>query len=270
MDAELKLGQLSNLKLHKPEPANLNFGASSQIAPNSWFVQRYQDQFHQFGSPFLELTQSNEFGEQIILVSINTDFFASILGGRKDLNHHTIYYETEMAWYFKDWDSIYKPTTAEKLQNLYRALLMKCAQDMPPNIHVLNLFHEFRSDKVAKAVVQRAKSVLAAEESFFSATSPNQRIRGTELVERIARVFVDSLLTKEPGQILKLQDAYISFLALLKEKDLPQIKRSDFKAVVGPLIREQFDVALRNDLNLDERSGIRGWKGVKLLQASPT
>ena len=30
-------------------------------------------------------------------------------------------------------------------------------------------------------------------------------------------------------------------------------------AMVGPLISEQFDVALRNDL-VDERQGVRGWK----------
>jgi hypothetical protein len=121
---------------------------------------------------------------------------------------------------------------------------------------------------VARAVVQRAKSILAAGPEFFSATSPNQRIFGVELLERVARRFVDDLLTKEPGTILKLQDAYSIFRGLLKERNLPDIKRSDFKAVVGPLIREQFDVALRNDLCLGEKSGLRGWKNVKLVQAS--
>ena len=91
-----------------------------------------------------------------------------------------------------------------------------------------------------------------------------------ELFERVARVFVDSLLTKETGQILKLQDAYLVFCALLKQKELPDIKRSDFKAVVGPLIREQFDVALRNDLQIDDKLGQRGWKNIKLLQSTPS
>lgn len=72
---------------------------------------------------------------------------------------------------------------------------------------------------------------------------------------------MDELLTSEPGQILKLADAYTVFRGLLKMRDLPDIKRSDFKAVVAPLITENFNICLRNDLG---NAGVRGWKGVKL------
>jgi hypothetical protein len=53
------------------------------------------------------------------------------------------------------------------------------------------------------------------------------------------------------------------FRGLSKQHDLPQIKRSDFKAVVAPLIRDQFDAVLRNDL---DGAGVRGWKNVRLVQ----
>jgi hypothetical protein len=115
--------------------------------------------------------------------------------------------------------------------------MMKCAQEMPAQVHKLNLFHEFRSDKTAKAVVNRAKSVLAADSSFFSATSLHQRIRGIELHERLARKFVDELLTADSGQILMLHDAYSAFCSMLKKRELEPLKRSDFKAIVAPLIR---------------------------------
>jgi hypothetical protein len=105
-----------------------------------------------------------------------------------------------------------------------------------------------------------------ADHTFFSATFPHQRIRGQELFERVARKFVDELLSAEPGQILKLADAYAVFRELLRARELPDIKRSDFKAVVGPLIREQFSVALRNDLG---GAAVRGWKGVRMLQSGP-
>jgi hypothetical protein len=85
----------------------------------------------------------------------------------------------------------------------------------------------------------------------------------------VARKFVDDFMTNEPGQILRLADAYAAFRGLLKERELPDIKRCDFKAVVGPLIREEFNVALRNDLSGVEGSGVRGWKGVKLVQSAP-
>jgi hypothetical protein len=87
-------------------------------------------------------------------------------------------------------------------------------------------------------------------------------------MERVARKYVYEWLSAEPGQILRLTDAYAVFRGLLKQRELPDIKRSDFKAVVGPLIREQFNVALRNDLP-GVGSGVRGWKGVKLLQTLP-
>ncbi len=261
----------ANLKIYAQDKVPWRDQNAEPRTPNEWFAQRYPDEVAIYGSPFIELNQNlGQLTHQILPVSINTDFFAGILGGRKDLGHHVVYYEVEMQFYFLDLaDKFYKPTTPEKLQNQYRALMMKCAESMPAEIHKLNLFHEFRSDKVAKAVTQRAKSILAAGESFFAPDSPHHRIKGPELIERVARVFVDQLLTSEPGQILRLHEAYTSFLGLLKERNLPVIKRSDFKAVVGPLIREQFDVALRNDLAADDKQGVRGWKNVKLVQTVP-
>jgi hypothetical protein len=47
--------------------------------------------------------------------------------------------------------------------------MVKCASEMPGNVHLLNLFHEFRSDRISKAVIQRAKSIFQADVSFFSA-----------------------------------------------------------------------------------------------------
>jgi hypothetical protein len=158
-------------------------------------------------------------------------------------------------------EPIYKPVNPEKLQLLYRGFLIQAAQSFSHDVNIFNLFVEFRSDKTAKAVVQRAKSVLACDASYFSPTSQYQRIRGVEILERIARKYVDEMLTSEPGQILRLADAYAVFRDLLRARGLADIKRSDFKAVVGPLIRDQFNVALRNDL---DNAGVRGWKGVRL------
>ena len=87
---------------------------------------------------------------------------AGMLGGDSGLNHSVVYYETEMQWYFRDFDGIFKPTSPEKLQNYYRAMVLRCAQELNGETDKLNLFQEFRSDRISKAVVNRAKSVLAA------------------------------------------------------------------------------------------------------------
>jgi len=186
-----------------------------------------------------------------------------MLGGDAKLCHKVIYYEPEMQFYYHEpIQNVFMPTTAEKLQTYYRAMMLRCAQELNGETDILNLFSEFRSDKNARAVTNRAKSILAAGSEFFSATSPHARIKGIELTERIARRFVEEMLTAEPGKVLLLADAYAVFCDYLKQQNHAQIKRSDFKSVVEPLIREQFNVCLRNDLRIDERSGIRGWKNL--------
>jgi len=233
-----------------------------------WFIEHFPGLVEKYGVPFVEVRETNVGGfSRVTPVSINLDFFAGLLGGDPKLGHSVVYFEPEMQFYFKEPALLlYKPTSPEKLQNLYRAILMRCAQELPDENNKLNLCTEFRNDKYARAVVQRAKSVLAADSSFFSATAQNQRIRGIELHERIARKFVEELLTCEPGHTLLLTEAYAVFCDLVKNQSLEPVKRSDFKAIVVPLIRDQFNVCLRNDLKIDERQGVRGWKNVKMVQ----
>ena len=240
------------------------------LTPSIWFATRFPFAL-KFGCPFLEASQSSVDGFlRVFPVSLNHDFFAACLGGDSGLGHSVVYFEPEMQFYYREpVQNLYLPTSPEKLQNYYRAMLLRCASELGPEVDKLNLFQEFRSDKNARAVVNRAKSVLAASPEFFSATSPHQRIRGIELHERVARKFVEGLLTAEPGNVLLLADAYAAYLRLVKEQNLDVIKRSEFKAMVVPLIQEQFGVCLRNDLVIDERQGVRGWKNVKMLQTGP-
>jgi hypothetical protein len=255
----------TTLELNEPE--RMGFELDRPLTPNTYFQKLFPAQTRQFGPAFLQLRETNLQGKTIVdPISINIDFFASILSDPA-LNLSVVYFEPEMQFYYaQPFQPIYKPTSPEKLQCLYRGFLLKAAQSFNNDVNILNLFVEFRSDKAAKQVVNRAKSILAADQSYFSASSKHQRIRGIELHERVARKFVDELLTSEPGQILRLADAYAVFRGLLKERDLPDIKRSDFKAVVGPLITSSFNVALRNDL---DGAGGRGWKNVRLIQSKP-
>jgi hypothetical protein len=237
---------LSALELNLPKP---EWQATRQtLTPSIWFAQKFPAAL-QFGCPFLETRQTTCDGfSRVNPVSLNHDFFAAMLGGDPVLHHSVVYYEPEMQFYYREpVQNLYKPTTQEKLQNYSRARLMRCAQEMGDEVDKLNLFNEFRSDKNARTLVQRAKSGLAAGPDFFSPTSPHQRIRGVELHERPARKFVDELWSVESGQVLMLADAYATFCSLLKQRELEPVKRSDFKAMVGPLIRDQFNVALRND-----------------------
>ena len=261
---------IARLELNLPKQHFLD-GPQSPKTPAEWFSLKFPDAVRRFGCPFLEMRQSSIDGFlKITPVSINHDFFAAMLGGDSSLGHSVVYFEAEMQWYFRDRDGVYKPTSPEKLQNYYRAMMLRCGQELGGEVDKLNLFQEFRSDRISKAVVQRAKSVLAASPEFFSATSPHTRIKGIELHERLARKFVEELLCLESGQVLLLADAYAHFVKLLKQQNLDVIKRPEFKAMVTPIIQDEFAVGLRNDLVVDGKSGIRGWKNVRLVQSVPT
>lgn len=240
---------------------------SEYRTPNEYFVAKYPEQFKQHGSPFLELSQAiDSFTCAIIPVSINTDFFAACLGGRKDLAHHVVYLESELAFYFRDWDGIFKPTTAEKMANLHRGLLMRCAQEMPANVNKLNLVNEFRSDRVAKAVVQRSKSILAAGSDFFSGTSPHQRIKGPELFDRLMRVLCETMLERSADGCLTVTQAYAAFTKLAQMRQLGSLKRSMFRAEMQDLMKDFYGVSLRRDVPNELGKHQEAWKGLRLVE----
>ena len=122
-------------------------------------------------------------------------------------------------------------------------------QEMPQDVQLFNLFSKFRSDAITKLIIQRAKSILAADESFFSATSPNQRKEGPELPERLGRVFIESMLEKRPGSILTVTQAYTMFCNLSQQRNLNPINRADFKEMMKDMMNcdEMDDMSSMDD-----------------------
>jgi hypothetical protein len=269
MGEDIALTSPNKLRLYEPDKFS-QFDHQPQPAktPNEWFVQRYPYAYQNHGSPFLEVVEPlDQFTVQVLPLTLNHDFFASVLGGCRDLGHHVIYFEPEMMWYFKDSDCIFKSTTPEKLMNCYRALMMKCAQEMPANVHKLNLVHEWRGDRTSKLIIQRAKSILAADHSFFSPTSPYQRIRGPELFERLVRVLCETMLERRDGACLTVTQAYQAFCKLSEQRQLGQLKRSHFKEIMRDLVRDEFGLALRRDVPDLENKQQEAWKGLRLVEA---
>jgi hypothetical protein len=164
-------------------------------------------------------------------------------------------------------DSIFKVTTSDKLMNQYRTLMMKCAQDMLPNVHKLNLVHEWRGDRTCKAIVVRSKSILAVDHAFFAADSPNERIRGPELAERLMKSLCETMLQQCENGVLTVTQAYRAFCGLAAQRQLGTLKRSLFKATMQDLVRAQFGVSLRRDLPDARGHHHEGWKNITLLEA---
>ncbi len=84
--------------------------------------------------------------------------------------------------------------------------------------------------------------------------------------ERVARVFVDQVLEREPGQVLTLTNAYLVFTEYLRGRGMVPVKRSIFKGMFCPLVREAFNVGLRHDIiNPETQKQGDGWKGIHAL-----
>jgi len=266
MDSTNHIAQTVELNLPNQEQFSSHSLKPRAKTASVYFAELFPEAARQFGCPFVEIRDKLSLGSIVTPVSINLDFFASALGGDARLGESTIYFEPEMQWYYKEpVQNLYKPTTPEKLQNQYRGWLMRAAQELPNENNRLNLCIEFRSDKTAKAVVQRAKSILAVSPDFFSATSPHTRIKGPELQERLMRVLCETMLEKSENSYLTVTQAYKYFCHLAQMRQVGQMKRSMFKATMTDLVREQFGVGLRRDVVDALGKQQEAWRGLKLV-----
>ena len=169
-------------------------------------------------------------------------------------------------YYYEPLEEVYKPVSDGKLGNLMRGHFIRCAEELGNDVHKWKLFTEFRSDKTIRAIVHRAKSILACESDYFSVESKHGREQGPELYERVALAFVQQILERQPGETLLLTDAYVHFCEYLRKRNMAPVKRSIFKNLVPSVIQQQYDLRIRNDLPGEASGGIhRGWRGIGIL-----
>ena len=87
-----------------------------------------------------------------------------------------------------------------------------------------------------------------------------------EIHERLARVFVEQVLERQPGEFLTLSNAYLMFSEYLRGRSMVPVKRTVFKGMFCPLVRETFNVGLRHDIISPEtQKQSDGWKGIRAL-----
>jgi len=265
-DLMLYLANSTNQKLDLKSLGLSNLSGLNEIKTvTDWFCQMFPDATKVFGSPFLEQQQQSEFGNQSVPLVPNLDCLAACLSGDERLGHRVIYYAAELQFYFFDpRDQMFHATTDQKMGNLLRAILARSAAEVKGEAHLFNVFQTFRTDAVVKAVVNRAKSVLEASPDFFSATSQNQRVAGPEIHQRLASVFAQQLLLPCPNNILTVGQTFALFNQFVKTKDMPAIRRSDFKSLMAETIRDAYGLGVRNDLmNAETQKQQCGWLGLR-------
>jgi hypothetical protein len=242
--------------------------AHNKATPNRWFNERFPEQVEQFGPVFLEVRESSPEGfTRVTPVSLNYDACAAILSDPKS-GMSTIYSPGEIQWYYLEpLEKLYMPTTPERIQCLYRGIMMRCHLEINQDSSKFALFHQFRDDACSKAVVNRARSILACDENFFAPDSTNLRKAGPEWPERVGRVLIESLLERKEGAVLTLTRAYNLFTALSQQRDLKPIKKTAFKDMMKEMMKEAFGVCLRNDVPDENNKQQTGWKGVSAVEA---
>ena len=254
---QLDLKRLGEPQLHWP---------SEFKSASDWFCQLFPVQMRVFGSPFLEQQQANlNGGTNITPLIANVDFFAACLGGDERLGHRVIYFSPELQFYhYESRDQMFHATTPEKLGNLLRALLARCASEVRGEAHLINLFHTFRTDAFVKSVVNRCKSLLAAESDFFGIHSHHQRVAGPEMHLRLASVFAEQMLELHDKNILTVGQSFVLFKKFTASRNMPALKRSLFKSMMSEVIRDQYGLGVRNDLMNSETDKQQcGWKGLR-------
>jgi hypothetical protein len=217
-----------------------------------------------FGPPILESVYLDQTGQRRVTpVSLNDEFFARVLGGDARLKHHVVFYVPEDSWYFFDpRTDCFNPTTEQKLQILLSQYFLRCTQDMPRAVDIGPLFNEFRSDATLKRIVKHARSLLAADASFFSTESPHKRLQGAEVHTRITKQFVRDAIKPTPGQVLPIEQCFAAFADYCRSKQLSTMARKQFKEIVAEVIKDEFDVGYRHDLQTEEHKYQRGWRGL--------
>jgi len=254
------------LKSFTPLPWPLNKSLEQKPAtPAEWFSHRFPDAAKYYGCPFLEVKWKDLDGLQYLkAVAMNEEFFAAILSTEGQFHHKTIYFEPEMQFYCLDKDQVYKVTTEEKLKIVLSLYLVKCAEEMPLTVDKFNLFVLFRQEQQLKAIVRKARSILAAGHSFFTIDSPYKRLEGPEVPGRIARIFTQTALMPKSQERLTLSQTYAAFRDFCERSGLMVVERRAFKGLISAVIRDEYGIGLRHDIVDEGGKYRRGWSGLTL------
>ena len=252
-------------RLTSPEALSFDALPVRPATPSTWFLHRFPLHAH-LGSPFLEAPYVDEHGiERVQVEGINEDFFAGILSGDSRFRHKVVFHESEQRFYFFETrDGFFYTTTDEKLKTLLSQLLLRCAQEMPPSVEIEPLFSAYRQERQLARIISKAKSILQAGHSFFDLDSPHKRKAGPEVHTRLARSFIRSEFQQVPGAYLKAKDCFALFQSFCAQHRFPPIDRKMFKSVMSEVIREEFDLGLRTDLQDEHKIWFHGWKGLRL------
>jgi len=198
-------------------------GSPAVESPSLWFNIRFPVEAERYGNAFLE--EKTEFG-QCRPLFCNVDLMGAILGGEQSLGHQVVYCPDEGVFYYKDpvLDA-FAPTTAAKIQLLASNYMVKCAESFGNKVTILPLLDNFRRVDVLKGIINKAKVILQAENSFFSGPQGMTRCidghRITPTTEPAHQQFVKRVMERLPGARITTSEAHARYVAYCNREHLP-------------------------------------------------
>jgi hypothetical protein len=241
--------------------------------PSDWFAAKYPTLTEDYGPAFLEHHSLDSDGLlHVNPVEINVDLFAAVIGGT-DEQSRVVYYLPEHEFYaFDRAAQHFKTITEAKLKFGLSQELIHCASYMSQNrarVEIGNIFTKFRSGDVLDAILERAKGLLAVDQSFFAEGSGNRKDPKKLTGEQTARIFAVEALESKAGVLLKIADAYERYVAFCQAKQMPVVlPRNDFRSPMVVAVRDTHGMGLSKDLRIDGK-WTSGWRNLdaKVLAA---
>jgi len=236
---------------------------TSISSASQWFIAKFPSLAKVWGAPFIEnrVMSVDGFTSSTPLAP-NPSFMAAVLG-HDEIENSVVYYQGDCQFYYLEpSDQKYYAVQDLKLGCLMRGYFQRCALDLQRECNVYHLFTTFCQEPVIKTIVDRAKTVLLCSDNYFAVDSLCSRVKGIELHERLAKLFVEKWVLK-PGNVLLVGVAYEKYAGLVRKNDLEPVKRSVFKEMMKPIVSERWERCLRNDLVVGERYS-QGWKDLAL------
>jgi hypothetical protein len=260
----MQSGTFAKLELVDENVDKFGEPLTSISSASQWFIAKFPGLAKVWGAPFIEnrVVSVDGFTSSTSLAP-NPSFMAAVLG-YDEIENSVVYNQGDCQFYYLEPnDQKYYAVQDQKLGCLIRGYFQRCALDLQRECNVYHLFTTFCQDAVIKTIVDRAKTVLLCADDYFSVDSVCSRVKGIELHERLAKLFVEGWVVK-PGSVLLVGVAYEKYAGLVKLNGLEPVKRSVFKELMKPLVREKFNICLRNDLVVWERYS-QGWKDLSLV-----
>lgn len=239
--------------------------------PNSFFAERFPEATALYGPAFLVGCWIDSYQQtHTIPAHLNTDFFACLLSGSPQLGHTVVYFQQEARFfYYEPLHDAYCATTEAKLELLLSNELIRCSQACSRLTDIRPLVETFRNPTVLNSVIQRAKAMLQADTGFFQGKDGHRRYVDGKYLEPTDelsyRLFVKETITPDSCASVTLPEAFSRYVVFCARNHLSALQRTEFRALVADVIREQYHLGIRHDIDNGRGQTTHGWRGLSLV-----